>query len=304
LTISSTFPGAHIDEAPHAAVSVPSAVVGFVGPAGHKASRYRSVSAALAIAPSVSVVIPTINEAANLPHVFATLPAWVEQVVLVDGHSTDDTVAVARELRPDIEVLTQRGAGKGDALLEGFLACSGEIIVTIDADGSTDGREILQFVSALAAGADVAKGSRFLNGGRSDDITFSRHCGNKLFSVLVNRIFGTRYTDLCYGYNAFWARHLGAMALDCAGFEVETLISIRAAKAGLRVQEIPSYERPRLHGSSNLRAVRDGWRILKVILSERVGGARRRGPSPPAPQPASPEPAMVVDADDAGRETP
>jgi len=230
------------------------------------------------------VVIPAINEAANIAHVLATLPSWVDQVVLVDGRSTDDTVAVARAICPDVKVVTQHGVGKGDALVAGFAVCSSDIIVTIDGDGSTDGREIVLFVSALAAGADFAKGSRFANSGRSDDITRGRRYGNRLLNLLVNRMFGTHYTDLCYGFNAFWARHLDAMAIDCPGFEVETLMSIRAAKAGLWIQEIPSYERPRLYGTSNLRAIRDGLRILKVILRERFGDRRRRAAAlDPAP---------------------
>jgi hypothetical protein len=84
----------------------------------------------------------------------------------------------------------------------------------------------------------------------------------------VNLAFGTRYTDLCYGYNAFWSRHLPALGLDCLGFEIETLMNIRAARAGLRVQEIPSHEHRRLYGVSNLRVVSDGCRILKVITAE------------------------------------
>jgi len=237
--------------------------------------RYRPVSADLAIAPSVSVIIPAVNEAKNIPYVFATLPFWVDEVVLVDGRSTDGTVTVAREIRPDVKIVTQSGSGKGDALVAGFAACGGDIIVTIDGDGSTDGREIVQFVGALVAGADFAKGSRFASSGHSDDITAVRRCGNRLLNMLVNRMFGTQYTDLCYGFNAFWARHVGALAVDCPGFEVETLMSIRAAKAGLWIQEIPSHERPRLYGSSNLRASRDGWRILKVILRERFRGHKR-----------------------------
>jgi glycosyltransferase involved in cell wall biosynthesis len=238
---------------------------------------YRPVSADFAIAPSVSVILPVMNEASNLPHVFATLPAWVDEVVLVDGHSTDETLAVTRRLRPDIKIVMQPGRGKGDALLAGFTACTGDIIVTIDGDGSTDGREIVQFVSALVAGADFAKGSRFSSSGSSDDITISRRAGNKFLNVLVNRLFGARYSDLCYGYNAFWSRHLSDLAIDCPGFEVEALMGIRAAKAGLVIQEIPSHERPRLYGRSNLNAVRDGWRILKVILRERFGSPQRTG---------------------------
>lgn len=230
---------------------------------------YRPVSTALAIAPTVSVIIPAMNEALSLPHVFATLPPWVDEIVVVDGNSTDDTVAVARALSPQPEVVLQPGRGKGDALLAGFAAATGEIIVTIDADGSTDGTEIAAFVGALVAGADFAKGSRFSSSGRSDDITAMRRIGNRVLNLLVNRLFGTRFTDLSYGCNAFWARHLDALQLQCAGFEVHTLMYIRATKAGLKIQEIPSYQRPRIHGTSNVRVGRDGWQMIKLIFRER-----------------------------------
>ena len=264
---------------------------------------YRPVSAALAIAPTVSVIIPARNEAANLPHVFDTLPGWIDEIIVVDGHSTDDTVAAARRLRPDAMVIAQPGTGKGDALMAGFAAASGEILVMIDADGSTDGAEIVRFVGALVAGADFAKGSRFSGSGRSDDITGVRRGGNRLLNMLVNRMFGTQFTDLCYGYNAFWARHLEVLAIDCAGFEIETLMNIRAAKAGLMIQEVPSHERRRIFGASNLRAFRDGWRILKVIIRERAAyrrPTRRRlhvGAPAPAPVPSlAPAPAAVLPA--------
>ncbi|MBW1599275.1 glycosyltransferase family 2 protein [Streptomyces sp. JJ38] len=238
-------------------------------------AHYRPVSSHLAIAPPVSVVIPAMNEAENLPYVFKSLPDWVHEVVLVDGNSTDDTVAVARELRPDVVVVPQRGKGKGNALISGFAACTGEIIVMVDADGSADGAEIVTYVSALVGGADFAKGSRFANGGGTDDMTPLRRLGNRALTAAVNATFGARYTDLCYGYNAFWRRCLDDIALDCSGFEVETLMNIRVVKAGLRVQEVPSHEYARIHGASNLRAVRDGLRVLSVILRER--GARPRG---------------------------
>jgi glycosyltransferase involved in cell wall biosynthesis len=240
--------------------------------------QYRPISAVLAITPTVSVVIPARNEAANLPHVFATLPPWVDEVILVDGGSVDDTVAVTRELCPEAKVIPQLGDGKGDALQAGFAAATGDIIVTIDADGSTDGAEIVLFVGALVAGADFAKGSRFSSNGSSDDITSVRRYGNSLLNLLVNRMFGTQLTDLCYGYNAFWARHLDALDIDCSGFEIETLMTIRAAKAGLKIHEVPSYERCRISGSSNLRAIRDGLRILKVIVRERFSAMPERHP--------------------------
>lgn len=220
--------------------------------------------------PSVSVVVPAKNEALNLEHVFSTIPDWVDQVVLVDGHSEDDTVAVARKLRPDVTIVHQQGRGKGDGLRAGFAAATGEIIVTLDADGSTDGSEIPRFIAALTAGADFAKGSRFADGGGSADVTFSRLLGTRVLCGLVNVLYGTKFTDMFCGYNAFWAKSLARLDLsDCDGFEIETAINIRAAQAGLAIQEVANYEHPRIHGTSNLRIGRDGTRIAKFILRER-----------------------------------
>jgi len=230
-----------------------------------------------AITLSVSVVIPAKNEARNLRHVFASIPPWVDEIVLVDGHSVDETVTLARQLSPSVKIVEQQGYGKGDALRAGFQACNGDIIVMMDADGSTDGREIPRFVAALVTGADFAKGSRFATGGGSDDITVIRRLGNRLLSGLVNALFGTKYTDLCYGYNALWAQSLPLLDVDCAGFEVEAVMNIRAAKAHLKIQEVPSYERVRVHGESNLNVFRDGRRIVKVIARERLPGYKAEG---------------------------
>ncbi len=244
------------------------------------------VLAALDTAPStgttrrVSVVIPALNEAANLPHVFARIPPDVHEVILVDGHSIDDTVAVAHALYPGVRVVEQTRRGKGNALRCGFAACTGDIIVMLDADGSADGSEIPSFVDALLKGADFAKGSRFLPGGGSTDITPLRRLGNRGLNAVVNLLYGTHYTDLCYGYNAFWAHCLPYMDVDCDGFEVETLINVRIAKAGLRVREVPSFEGRRIHGVSNLNAWRDGRRVLRTILAERLPRPRGYVASP------------------------
>ncbi|HLJ67035.1 MAG TPA: glycosyltransferase family 2 protein [Chloroflexota bacterium] len=242
--------------------------------------RRLPVARAPTITPRVSVVIPALNEARNLPHVLTRLPFDVYEVVLVDGHSVDLTMEVARALYCDVRFVRQDGYGKGNALACGFAACRGDIIVMLDADGSADPGEIPRFVDALCRGADFAKGSRFLPGGGSSDITRLRRLGNWGLNSLVNLLYGTRYTDLCYGYNAFWVHCLPRINVDCDGFEVETLINVRIAKAGLRVSEVPSYEGLRIHGVSNLNAVRDGWRVLMTIVRERF---RQVPANPPRP---------------------
>lgn len=219
--------------------------------------------------PPISVVIPTRNEAQNLYHVLPRIPPIVSEIILVDGHSTDDTIKVAQQLIPSIQIVKQVGSGKGDALRAGFAACTGDIIVMLDADGSADPREIPRFVEALIQGYDLAKGTRFLRGGGSEDITFLRRLGNFALCSVVNILFSTSFSDLCYGYNAFWRHCLNYVDVDCDGFEVETLINLRMYKAKLRIVEVPSFELSRIHGQSNLNTFRDGWRILKTIVKER-----------------------------------
>jgi glycosyltransferase involved in cell wall biosynthesis len=246
-------------------------------PTGH-ADELSALTAELTGQPTVSVVIPTLNEARNLQHVFAALPAGLHEVIVVDGHSVDGTPDVARRLRPDVRIVNQTRTGKGNALACGFAAATGDIIVMIDADGSTDPAEIPRFVAALTAGADFAKGSRFAPGAGSTDITPLRKLGNRLLGLAVNLLYGTRFSDLCYGYNAFWAKHTAAFGLQAEspgqrrvwgdGFEVETVINLRASAAGLAIAEVPSFEYARIHGESNLRTIRDGQRVLRTILTE------------------------------------
>jgi glycosyltransferase involved in cell wall biosynthesis len=247
----------------------------------------RRPSAALRpIHPTVSVVIPTLNEAANLPYILPQLPVYADEIVLVDGRSTDETLETARRLCPDVRIVLEDAAGKGSALQSGFSACTGDIIVMIDADGSNDPAEIPLFVGALLSGADFAKGSRFLQGGGTADMPRYRKAGNRLFVWLVRMLYGSQYSDLCYGYNAFWRDVIEDLTLDGPGFEIETMMNIRALRAGLRIVEVPSFEDARIHGESKLQTVADGWRVLKTIFSER----RSARPSPEAMPEALPEP--------------
>lgn len=228
--------------------------------------------------PRVSVVIPALNEARNLPYVFGRLPDDLFEVIVVDGGSVDGTPETAVGLRSDVRVIGQTRRGKGNALACGFAAARGDVIVALDADGSTDPAEIPRFVAALEGGAAYVKGTRFAAGGGSSDITRIRKAGNRLLNGLVNVTCGLRNSDLCYGYFGFWVCHLPVLDLDAHsggaplwgdGFEIETLVTLRMTRSGLAAVEVPSFEQRRLYGESNLRAFADGWRILNVIMQER-----------------------------------
>lgn len=239
--------------------------------------------------PSVSVVIPTLNEARNLELVLGEIAAEHE-IIIVDGHSTDDTVQTALRMRPDAVVVRQTRKGKGNALVCGFEAATGDIIVMFDADYSADPAEIPAFVDALKNGADFAKGSRMATGGGSEDLTIIRGLGNRGLNLLSNIMIRAKYTDLCYGYNAFWADILPALRLPRTsgakpgrdgrvwgdGFEIETLLTCRVAAAQLKVTEVPSVERRRAHGLSNLNAVSDGLRVLRTIITEKFADQSRQ----------------------------
>jgi glycosyltransferase involved in cell wall biosynthesis len=242
--------------------------------------------------PAVSVVVPTRNEARNLeivlPAIAAVRPA-VHEIIVVDGNSTDDSIGTARRVLPSVRTITQTRKGKGNAMACGFAAATGDVIVMFDADGSADPGEIPAFVSALVAGADFAKGSRFTTGGGSDDITLLRKTGNAGLNGVANALFGTSYTDLCYGYNAFWADLLPVLELppvDAAapsegmlwgdGFEIETVLNCRIAAAGLKITEVPSIERQRMFGETNLRTFADGTRVLRTLLAEHRRADRRK----------------------------
>lgn len=239
-------------------------------PATHAAQSLSPSSASNVAIPSVSLVIPTLNEAENLRLLLPRIPTWIHEIIIVDGHSSDGSREVAKSLRPDVRVLEQPRRGKGAALRAGFGAVTGDVVVMLDADGSMDPDEILVFVAALMSGADFVKGSRFLQGAGTSDMTYFRRAGNLCLTWAVRALYGSIFSDLCYGYMAFWAKHIPILKSECDGFEIETLINIRALKSRLKIVEVASFESQRIFGVSNLRALPDGWRVLKTIFREKM----------------------------------
>lgn len=216
----------------------------------------------------VQAIIPTLNEENTIGEIIQQTEDYVDDVLIIDGRSYDNTMKIVKE--NGIKFLTQDGKGKGQALRQAFDNASGDIIIILDADGSMLPKEIPRYLKEIALGADVVKGSRFMPGGGSDDLSFIRKIGNSFFVKLVNVLYGLNLTDICYGYIAFTNHAIEKIKddLNCDGFDIETEIVIKSAKNGLKIHEVPSFELMRLYGKSNLNALRDGLKILYVILKE------------------------------------
>lgn len=239
----------------------------------------------------LSVVIPTLNEALNLPYVLPKLPELPAgtELLLVDGGSTDDTVAVARWLRPEIRVVAQTGRGKSDAIRCGVAAAQGDHVLIMDADGSQNPSDISRYVEVALRGYDLVKGSRYLPGGGSDDESRLRRLLVWVTDTAANLLWGTHFTDIVYGMFLIHRQGFLDLALTSSGFALETQLMARANRNGYGIIEIPVVESARRHGSSHLSVVRDGWYIGSTVFIECFHRltrdaflqARRAGPSTP-----------------------
>ena len=220
--------------------------------------------------PAISAIFCALNEEQNLPYVLTKVPEWVDEVLLVDGHSTDRTVEVAKKLRPTIKVVYQPGKGKGDALKYGVQQATGDIIVTLDADGQTNPEDIPRFITPLLKGYDLAKGTRLAHG-RPPNMPKYRWFGNKVLAITCNILYGTRYTDICSGYNAFWKSTFQRLKLSNNGFEMEQEMMVKAKKVGLKVVEVEHHDAGRLGSNSKVSGVKQGLTDWWIIVRERFG---------------------------------
>jgi len=215
--------------------------------------------------PKISVVIPTLNEERNLQIVLKNLPNNIDEILIVDGHSKDDTIRIAKKFGAKV---IYDNIGKGSALIKGIKNAKGDIIITMDADCSHKESEIGLLIEGIKSGYDICMGSRFIQGGGTEDMPWHRRLGNKFFVSLVNLIWGMNYSDLCYGYRSFRKGCIRKLNLKSDDFGIETEISIKAAKAGLKVLEVPSFEKARRYGRGKLKTFSDGFKIFKTIIKE------------------------------------
>jgi len=218
--------------------------------------------------PRLSLVICTLNEASNVEAILTKIPDYIYEVILVDGHSSDGTVDIARKIFPRARIFYQPGKGKGDALKCGYKNATGDIIITLDADGATDPALIPEFIQPLMQGYDFVKGSRFLHGPPLK-MSFVHKFGNWVLTTTANILYRAKYTDICSGYNAFWKKSIDKIKLENDGFEMEQEFNVKIKKAGLKVTEVYCLDKGRIGGRTKVSTVKQGLKDWWIIIKER-----------------------------------
>ncbi len=239
----------------------------------------------------ITLVIPAKNEAENISRVMGEIPDFVDEIIVVTSSAQDTTLNGLENLNEKNNVITmfQDHAGKGDAQRKGLSRASGDYICMIDADGSVNLNELKTMLELIIReNLDLVKGSRYLRTGGSEDLTKFRSFGNLALTKIANFLFFKHWSDLAYGFVAYKRDSIINLNLLSdsksrfwfgydygSGFELETIILTRMARRGFLIEEFPSFELKRVDGFSNLRAIRDGFRILFSIVYERFSLSHR-----------------------------
>ncbi len=213
----------------------------------------------------VTLLIPARNEADCIGTVLADVdPAVVDEVIVVDGHSTDGTPELVREM--GFTVIPQEGLGYGLAVRTGVRHASGDVITMVDADGSYRLEDLPLLLQCLEGGFDIAYGSRYLPGSGSADDTPIRYAGNMIFTKLLRLLHGVKISDSLFLYVAARKEVFEALPMTSTGFDYCVEFPIRAHKMGFSYTEVPSFEKARVAGDSKVNAWSDGLVILRTML--------------------------------------
>jgi glycosyltransferase involved in cell wall biosynthesis len=225
----------------------------------------------------VSIVIPVYNEELTVGNVIERVQATTSQmglnneIIVVDDHSFDKSLQVARTYPVRLYSLKSH-VGKGMGLRAGFAKAKGDIIVTIDSDGSHRPEELQRVLAPILQDkADLVIGSRYLH--QKNVATKKLNAfGVKLFNLLIQMFIGVFVTDSQSGYRAMKREILKKLHLKSGGYEIESEMLVKTAKGNYRVMEVPISFEQRTYGRSGVDPLRDGFRILLSIVSARLRG--------------------------------
>jgi len=213
----------------------------------------------------VSIIIPALNESESIRKVLEEIPKGIaDEIIVSDGHSTDGTQSIAREM--GCRVIEQKGKGFGAGVDSGIKEAKGDVVVVVNADGSQNPRDIPRLLEKIKEGYDLVLASRYLPGSGSDDDTILHYFGNKIFTLLCNKCYGVGVSDSLYFFLSAKKKVFDTLKLRShnSGYCIELLI--KAHRAGFRITEIPSFERKRMGGKAKVNAFRNGFQILLTLL--------------------------------------
>ncbi|WP_177227131.1 glycosyltransferase family 2 protein [Halomicrobium zhouii] len=215
----------------------------------------------------VSIVILTLNEYEGVKEILPRIQdEWANEILFVDGGSTDGTVEFARE--SGYQVVQQSKPGRGNAFREGLAKTSGDIIVFFSPDGNEVPEDIPKLVDRVKDGYDMAIASRFASGAETDDATPLHWFGNRLFTVTINSLFGGSLMDAVNGFRAIRRDCMESIDTDADHFDIEVQMTMRALNDGYSICEIPTHEPERIGGEPELSTFIDGMRLMRTILRE------------------------------------
>lgn len=226
----------------------------------------------------VTLMVPTLNEIVGMQKIMPLVkPEWCDQILIVDGMSTDGTAEYARQQGYDVVVQSKKGIRH--AYMEAFPAITGDVVVTFSPDGNSIAELIPALIEKMREGYDMVIVSRYAPGAKSEDDDLLTGFGNWLFNRVINLLHGAHYTDCMVIYRA-WRRDLFT-ELDMHKEEsyapeklfgtvmgCEPLLSVRAAKRKLKIGEIPGSEPPRVGGERKLQPFRWGGAYMAQVFRE------------------------------------
>ena len=217
----------------------------------------------------VTAVIPAKNEEEGIEKIIKNVSRFVDEVLVVDGHSKDKTRQIAKEC--GAKVVLDGGKGKGDGIRTGVRKAKGDIIVFIDADGSHNPKDIPKLIKPIKNGeADLVVASRAKGG--SDEVRLDldglfRQIGSEIAAILVNFRWRANLTDIQNGFRAIRKKTALALKLESDGFEIEEEMIMKCLKRGVRIMEVVGHEYQRKWGVSKLPTIQ-AWRFLLRLFKE------------------------------------
>jgi glycosyltransferase involved in cell wall biosynthesis len=225
----------------------------------------------------LSVIIPVYNEELTVGNVIDRVKLALQkigleyEIIVVDDHSYDLSLDVVREHYSKLYTLKQH-MGKGYALRAGFVKAKGDIIVTLDSDGSHRPEELERILTPILKNkTDLVIGSRYLN--QKNVATRKLNAfGVRIFNSLIQLLTGTAVTDSQSGYRAMKREVVDKLKLYAREYEIESEMLVKTAKAGFRVAEVPISFEQRTYGHSGVDPLWDGSKILYSIWLARFRG--------------------------------